>query len=245
MRSIVAFREIGRGFAHIERFNCMMNMCLPYSSSNYDEMVRDMLTGYLTAMNESMEGAGSNLKDKAAVQTNDDDVDEGHDDDSVNDDDDINDHIIDTMVDVTKNVNGICDYDVSLDGAWQRRGYSSIHGFVSAIERITDKVIDVEVLTDVVLFLRKEREYTGNYQYGLVKSVEIGRDQKIRSVILEYQNHSESFKRETRRAVREIVVVHPLDELGIRRTWRDCDFCRYENKDRSCSFSWYSVKHLE
>ena len=55
------------------------------------------------------------------------------------------------MVDVTKNVNGICDYDVSLDGAWQRRGYSSIHGFVSAIERITDKVIDVEVLTDVVL----------------------------------------------------------------------------------------------
>ena len=45
----------------------------------------------------------------------------------------------------------------------------------------------------VVLFLRKEREYSGNYLYGLVKCVEIGRDQKIRSVILEYQNHSESF----------------------------------------------------
>ena len=75
-----------------------------------------MSTGYLTAMNESMEGAGSNVKDKTAVQTNDDDVDEGHDDDSVNDDDDVDDHIINTMVDVTKNVNGICDCDVSLDG---------------------------------------------------------------------------------------------------------------------------------
>ena len=51
---------------------------------------------------------------------------------------------------------------------------------------------------DAVLFLRKEREYAGNYQYGLIKSVEIGGDQKIRNVILEYQNHSESFKRETR-----------------------------------------------
>ena len=70
---------------------------------------------------------------------------------------------------------------------------------------------------DVVLFLRKEREFAGNYQYGLVKSVEVGRDQKIRSVILEYQNHSESIKRETRRAVREIVVIHPVDELGIIR----------------------------
>ena len=70
---------------------------------------------------------------------------------------------------------------------------------------------------EVVLFLHKEREYAGNYQYGLVKSVEIGRDQKIRSIILEYQNHCESFKRETRRAVREIVVVHLLHELGIIR----------------------------
>ena len=90
-----------------------------------------MSAGYLTAMNESMEGAGSNVKDKTAVQTNDGDVDEGHDDDSVNDDDDDI-----TMVDVTKNVNGICDCDVSLDGAWQRRGYSSIYGFVSTIERM-------------------------------------------------------------------------------------------------------------
>ena len=68
---------------------------------------------------------------------------------------------------------------------------------------------------DIVLFLRKEREYAGNYQYGIVKRVEVGRDQKIRSVIVEYMNHNENVKRETRRAVREIVVIYPVDELGI------------------------------
>ena len=70
---------------------------------------------------------------------------------------------------------------------------------------------------DVVLFLRKEKEFAGNYQYGLVKSVEVGRDQKIRTVIIEYQNHTEQIKRDTRRTVREIVIVHPVDELGIIR----------------------------
>ena len=63
---------------------------------------------------------------------------------------------------------------------------------------------------DVVLFLKKEREYAGNYQYGIVKEVEIGRDQKIRGVIVEYANHNESAKLVLRRAVREIVVVHPV-----------------------------------
>ena len=78
---------------------------------------------------------------------------------------------------------------------------------------------------DVVLFLHKEREYAGNFQYGLVKSVEVGRDHKIRSVILEYQNHIESIKRETRRAVREIVVIHPVDELGIIRELGEVATC--------------------
>ena len=81
--------------------------------------------------------------------------------------------------------------------------------------------------SDVVLFLRKEREYAGNHQYGMVKSVEISRDNKVRSVIVEYMNHKENIKRETRRAVREIVVIHPVGELGIVRelgeiaTWVD------------------------
>ena len=83
------------------------------------------------------------------------------------------------------------------------------------------------MLGDVVLFLKKEKEFAGNYQYGVVKSIEISRDSKIRKVIVEYVNSNESTRRETRRSVREIVVIHPVDELGIVRelgeiaTWVD------------------------
>ena len=75
---------------------------------------------------------------------------------------------------------------------------------------------DVQV-GDVVLFLKKEKEFAGNYQYGIVKDVEISRDDKIRKIVVEYVNASETTKRETRRSVREVVVIHPVDELGIVR----------------------------
>ena len=74
---------------------------------------------------------------------------------------------------------------------------------------------------------KKEREFAGNYQYGIVKDVEVSRDQKIRNFIVEYVNSAEKIKRETRRSVREIVVIHPVEELGIVRelgeiaTWVD------------------------
>ena len=78
-----------------------------------------------------------------------------------------------------------------------------------------------------MLFLKKENEFAGNYQYGIVKSVESSKDSKIRKVIVEYVNSTEETRRETRRSVRELVVIHPVDELGIIRelgqvsTWVD------------------------
>ena len=80
---------------------------------------------------------------------------------------------------------------------------------------------------DVVLFLKKDKEYAGNYQYGIIKDIEISRDEKTRKVIVEYINSNETVRRETRRSVRELVVIHPVDELGIVRelgeaaTWVD------------------------
>ena len=32
---------------------------------------------------------------------------------------------------------------------------------------------------------------------------------------IEYQNHNESVKRITNRGSRDIVVIHPIDEMGI------------------------------
>ena len=44
-------------------------------------------------------------------------------------------NVISKSDDVDNGEQGTSDCDVSLDGSWQRRGYASLNGFVSAIER--------------------------------------------------------------------------------------------------------------
>ena len=68
---------------------------------------------------------------------------------------------------------------------------------------------------DVVLFLKSEKEFEREYQYGIIHTVNVGKDGHKRKVELEYQNHNEGVKRYTVRGVREIIVVHPVDEPGI------------------------------
>ncbi len=55
----------------------------------------------------------------------------------------------------------------------------------------------------------------GVYQYGMIHEIKRGRDDKVRKVVVKYRNHNETFDRFTNRAVREIVVIHPVDELSI------------------------------
>ena len=47
--------------------------------------------------------------------------------------------------------------------------------------------------------------------------MKIGRDLKIRQIEIEYQNPSENVKRSTTRGTREVVVIHPVGELGLIR----------------------------
>ena len=68
---------------------------------------------------------------------------------------------------------------------------------------------------DIILFLKQEASLIGNYQYGMVESVERGRDNKIRTVKVKYHNHNENFNRTTRRAVRELIMIHPVSELNL------------------------------
>ena len=70
---------------------------------------------------------------------------------------------------------------------------------------------------DIVLFSKSDKEFENVYQYGIVTSVYPGKDGCIRSIDVEYQNSNENVKRKTKRGVREITVIHPLDELGISR----------------------------
>ena len=66
---------------------------------------------------------------------------------------------------------------------------------------------------DVVLFLKGEKEFDLQYQYGIVTSVNIGRDGCVRTIQVEYQNYNENTKRRTIRGVRDIIVIHKVDEI--------------------------------
>ena len=68
---------------------------------------------------------------------------------------------------------------------------------------------------DIVLFTKSEKEFDRQYQYGIISSTIVGRDGLIRSVEIQYQNSNEKTKRTTKRGVRDIVVIHPVDEIGI------------------------------
>ena len=68
---------------------------------------------------------------------------------------------------------------------------------------------------DVVLFLKSDSEIQKLYQYGIVRNTVESRDGLIREILVEYQNHTENTKRTTKRCVRDVIVIHPVEELGI------------------------------
>ena len=70
---------------------------------------------------------------------------------------------------------------------------------------------------DVVLFLKSEKTFDRQYQYGIISDLKVSRDGKIRQVEVEYQNFTEGVKRKTTRGTRELVVIHPFEELGLVR----------------------------
>ncbi len=73
----------------------------------------------------------------------------------------------------------------------------------------------VMMVGDIVLFLRKESVLSSTYHYGMVKELFPGRDLKIRKVKVVYKNQYEKTSRETIRAVRELIVIHQVDEIDL------------------------------
>ena len=68
---------------------------------------------------------------------------------------------------------------------------------------------------DVVLFQKHDSQLSMTYQYGIVKKVEAGKDGIIRKAVIRYRNHNEDVDRETFRAVRELVMIHSIDDLDL------------------------------
>ena len=68
---------------------------------------------------------------------------------------------------------------------------------------------------DVVLFSKQESELNNTYQFGIIDSVEVGRDNRIRKVTVRYRNNSEKVDRTTYRSARSLIVIHHVDEINI------------------------------
>ena len=68
---------------------------------------------------------------------------------------------------------------------------------------------------DVVLFLKSEKEINNDYQYGMIADVQPSKDNKARVVNVKYRNHTENTDRFTKRTARQIIVIHPIDEMSI------------------------------
>ena len=65
--------------------------------------------------------------------------------------------------------------------------------------------------------MKQEKAICKEYQFGIIKNIEMGQDDRIRIAVVRYRNHNETFDRETRRAVRQLVIIHPVDELDIHK----------------------------
>ena len=68
---------------------------------------------------------------------------------------------------------------------------------------------------DIVLLTKQESSLSSTYQFGMIKSVERGRDGKIRKATVQYQNANENVKRETHRSVRSLVLIRSVDEIDL------------------------------
>ena len=70
-------------------------------------------------------------------------------------------------------------------------------------------------ICDVVLFIKKEGSISSTYQYGMVHEIIPSKDGLIRKVVVKYRNNNECVDRFTTRAVRELVLIHPIDEVHL------------------------------
>jgi len=68
---------------------------------------------------------------------------------------------------------------------------------------------------DIVLFLKLDNLLCSTYQYGIVESTQVSKDGRIRKVEVKYKNSTENVFRTTFRAVRELMVIHYEDEVGL------------------------------
>ena len=115
---------------------------------------------------------------------------------------------------VTTNIGKFMDENEKIFNAWYETWLISYVPTLMNHPKWFKDDTDINV-GDVILFLKEEGHISGVYQYGMIHELKKSKDHKIRSVIVKYRNHNENIDRFTNRAVRELIVIHPVDELSI------------------------------
>lgn len=83
---------------------------------------------------------------------------------------------------------------------------------------------DIQIC-DVVLMLKHEGNLSSTYQFGMVNEVQRSTDGIARKVQVKYRNSTEDHDRFTWRSVRQLVIIHPVDELSIMEQLAKCANC--------------------
>ena len=76
----------------------------------------------------------------------------------------------------------------------------------------TDRDIKVG---DIVLFLKQENQLSSTYKYGMISDLSRTSDDKVHKATVRYRNSTEAVDRFPNRAVRQLIVIHPVDELNM------------------------------
>jgi hypothetical protein len=105
VRSVVAFREIGKGLSDMKKLCGYMNMVPPMQTTAFYNIQKEVVGSYRSVVEASMQRAAHEIKETSS------------------------------------------DIAVSCDGAWQKRGYSSLNGFVTVISVDSGKCLDFRVKT--------------------------------------------------------------------------------------------------
>ena len=60
-----------------------------------------------------------------------------------------------------------------------------------------------------------DRVLGDSYQYGMVNEIVPSKDGVICKEIVRYRNHQENVDRYKTRSVRDLMLIHPIDELNL------------------------------
>ena len=88
-------------------------------------------------------------------------------------------------------------------------------GVLEGLLLVKEQMVQNGQAAHLILFLKNDSIMTKRYQFGLVNEIYPGKDGFVRKAKIMYQNYEENVKRETYRAVREIVVIHHVDEIDL------------------------------